>query len=357
MAMTTREIRISRSAAAGAGAVALLALLGPAACLDPNFPPSQDGVRVGVLLPYTGELATVGQNLERAVILANERLAQSEPSPSAPPFRLIFRDTHSDVERGKVAAQQLIAEEKVTFLLGPEEPALAEAMAPLFHDKAVAITGGAVSLDSPTLVNDWFRIVPTAKRMGGALADQMVADGVRSLAIIYDTDTYGQAFANLAAAELKARGRTVSMMAPLVAKGSNGTVVRTVVAAKPDAILLVAYPIVGAAVVQEWAILGSAQRWYFAPSLRSEVFALNLPPGLTDPMVGISAGLPADARNFANEFKARWRGEEPAPNAHYYFDAMMLSGMAYRAAVQAGSVQPTSAELGHRAACLLLPSG
>src|SRR4030095_7924954 len=98
--------------------------------------------------------------------------------------------------------------------------------------------------------------------------------------------------------------------------------VRSVVAAKPDAILLVAYPIVGAAVVQEWAILGSAQRWYFAPSLRSEVFALNLPPGLNDPMVGISAGLPADARNFADEFRARWRGEAPAPNAHYYFDAM-----------------------------------
>jgi neutral amino acid transport system substrate-binding protein len=64
-------------------------------------------------------------------------------------------------------------------------------------------------------------------------------------------------------------------------------------------------------------------------------------------MIGISAGLAADARNFANEFTARWGGEPPAPNAHYYFDAMLLAGMAYRFAsatlAKAGASGPPSA--------------
>jgi ABC-type branched-subunit amino acid transport system substrate-binding protein len=325
---------------------ALAVILAAAGCLASRPGPPGDGVRVGVLLPYTGDLATVGQNLERAVILANEHLAAAEPDPGQPPFRLLFRDTHSDDVMGYIAAEELIEREQVTFLLGPEEASLAEAIAPLLHERAVAITGGAVSLESSSGVNDWFRIVPTAKRMGGALAERVVADGVRSLAIVHVTDSYGLAFTRLAAEALKARGVSVAITAELSPEVGTGDLVRKIVATKSDAILLVAYPTLGAALVQEWANLGSDERWYFAPSLRSEIFALNVPPGLLDGMVGISAGLPADARNFAREFAKRWGGEQPAPNAHYYFDAMVLAGLAHRSAtIHTGSPTPAPRDL------------
>jgi ABC-type branched-subunit amino acid transport system substrate-binding protein len=326
-----------------------------AACIEPTADPSFDGVRVGVLLPYTGALATGGQNLERAVILANERLQEAEPDPRHPPFRLIFRDTHSDDNAGYSAADELIEQEKVNFIIGPEEPSLAEAMAPLLKDKTVAITGGAVSLDSSTGVNDWFRIVPTARRMSTVLAKRMTDDKRRSLAILFVPDSYGNAFSNLAAAQFKALGGVSAVLYPLDPETSNGDLVRRVVATNPDAILLVTYPTAGAAVIQEWSVLGSDEAWYFAPSLRSDVFALNLPPGLLDGMVGISAGLPADARNFAADFSRRWAGELPSPNAHYYYDAMMLAGLAHRwAAVKAGTETPTSSQL---AAALVSISG
>jgi ABC-type branched-subunit amino acid transport system substrate-binding protein len=332
-------------------------------CLAPTVIPSTDeGVPIGVLLPYTGELATVGQNLERAVILANEQLAQAEPNPALPPFRLIFRDTHSDDVEGLKAADDLIDRQRAAFILGPEEPLLAESMAPSLRDKTVAISGGAVSLESSTGINDWFRIVPTAKQLSAALADQMLSDTVSKLAIIYVPDAYGMAFSRLAAEEFVKRQGTVVMMAALGDDVSPGQVVRDVVAAGPEAILLVTYPTAGAAVVQEWALIGKTERWYFAPSLRSEIFAASVPPGLfdragvSDGMIGISAGLAADARNFARVFQARWSGELPTPNAHYYFDAMLLAGMAYRsaAALIDNARRPTSREL---ASALIATSG
>jgi ABC-type branched-subunit amino acid transport system substrate-binding protein len=316
-----------------------------------------EGVPIGVLLPYTGELGTVGQNLERAVIMANERLADNEPDPGRhAPFRLIFRDTRSEDSEGLKAADDLINVQKAAFILGPEEQNLAEAMAPSLRNKTVAISGGAVSLESSTGINDWFRIVPTAKRLSGALAEQMVTDQVGRVAIIYVPDAYGRAFSELAADEFKKRGGEVVSMALLDADVAIGAVVRTVTAASPDAILLVTYPNAGAAVVQEWALVGKTERWYFAPSLRSEIFALNIPPGLLDGMIGISAGLAADARNFAREFEARWDGESPTPNAHYYYDAMLLAGMAHRSAsfLTGGMRRPTSSEL---AAALVAISG
>jgi ABC-type branched-subunit amino acid transport system substrate-binding protein len=336
-----------------------LLILGPllAGCLSPTVIPATDeGVPIGVLLPYTGELATVGQNLERAVILANEQLALNEPNPALPPFRLVFRDTHSDDVEGLKAADDLIDNERAAFILGPEEPLLAESMAPSLRDKTVAISGGAVSLESSTGINDWFRIVPTAKQLSAVLADQMVAETVSRLAIIYVPDAYGMAFSRLAADEFTKRHGTVVMMAPLGDEVSVGQVVRDVVAARPEAILLVTYPTAGAAVVQEWALVGKTENWYFAPSLRSEIFAASVPPGLVDGKTGISAGLAADARNFARQFQARWGGELPTPNAHYYFDAMLLAGMAYRSAsaLIENTRRPTAREL---AAALIATSG
>jgi ABC-type branched-subunit amino acid transport system substrate-binding protein len=327
-----------------------------AGCLSPTVvPATDDGVPIGVLLPYTGELATLGQNLERAVIMANEHLADGEPNPALPPFRLIFRDTHSDDVKGLEAADDLIDNQHAAFILGPEEPLLAESMAESLRGKTVAITGGAVSLDS-TGISDWFRIVPTAKQMAGALAEQMVSDTINKLAIIYVPDPYGMAFSRLAAEELgKVPGTSVTMT-PLDEGAMVGELVRNVVAGKPDAILLVTYPTAGAAVVQEWALVGKTERWYFAPSLRSEVFAVNVPPGLLDGTVGISAGLAADAPNFDKQFQARWGGEVPSPNAHYYFDAMLLAGMSYRSASALidNARRPTSSEL---AAALIAISG
>jgi ABC-type branched-subunit amino acid transport system substrate-binding protein len=328
-----------------------------AGCLEPTtVPGSDDGVPIGVLLPYTGELATVGQNLERAVIMANEHLANAEPNPALPPFRLIFRDTHSDDVKGLEAADDLIDKERAAFILGPEEPLLAESMAESLRGKTVAITGGAVSLESSTGINDWFRIVPTAKQLSAALAVQMVTDTINKLAIMYVPDPYGMAFSRLAADEFSKREGTSVTMTSLDEDVPVGELVRTVVAGKPDAILLVAYPTAGAAVVQEWALTGKTERWYFAPSLRSEVFAVNVPPEIVDGMIGISAGLAADARNFGKQFEARWGGESPSPNAHYYFDAMLLAGMAYRsaAALLDNTRRPSSTEL---AAALVAISG
>jgi ABC-type branched-subunit amino acid transport system substrate-binding protein len=335
----------------------LALVIGSAGCLQATPEPAGDGIPIGVLLPYTGQLGTVGQNLERAVILANEQLAAAEPDPARPPFRLVFRDTHSDNVMGLTAATELIEQERAAFILGPEENQVADSMADRLRDRTVAITGGVVSLDSVAGTKDWFRIVPTAQQMSSRLAAHIIADHINNLAVIYVPDKYGNSLSMLTADEFKRLGGHVSIMAPLTGDVSNSQLVHDVLNAQPhpDAILLLAYPTGGAAVIQEWAVLSSSERWYFGPSLRADAFILNVPPGLLDGMIGVSAGLSADAANFAKIFRQRWHGEEPSNNAHYYFDAMLLAGMAHRyaVAVKRGAA-PTTAEL---AAALVAVSG
>jgi neutral amino acid transport system substrate-binding protein len=337
--------------------VTAAALATAAGCLSPSAEPNADGIRIGVLLPYSGDLAAAGQNLERAVIMANELLAAAEPNRTR--FHLVFRDTHSGKDNlGYEAAYDLISRQKVRVVLGPEEPDLADVVErQLLNDQAVAITGGAVGLESASGAGSLFRIVPTAKRMTEALAAQMMTDSVHTLAIIHVQDRYGTEFAQKADAEFsKQLGTTVTRYG--LEEGGIGALVRTVASTAPDAVLLVTYPSAGAAILQEWAVLAPTQRFYFAPSLRSEIFAVNVPPDFASPMMGISAGTATDAPNFASAFAARWGGEQPSLTAYYYFDAMLLAGMAYRsAAVLTGSANPDAKDLATALVAVSGPGG
>src|SRR5690606_34441214 len=95
-----------RTALKGAlGATALSAL-------PLRFPRAQGTVKVGVMSPTTGILAAAGQAAQRGFELALETLRQK----SGPPIELLFVDTESRAETGRVAAEKLIRDGAVVLV-------------------------------------------------------------------------------------------------------------------------------------------------------------------------------------------------------------------------------------------------
>lgn len=90
---------------AGLGAVGLSAM-------PLRFARGQGAVKVGVLLPTTGVLAAAGQAGQRGVELAAQMLRQS----GAAPMEILFVDTESKPENGRVAAERLIREGAVALI-------------------------------------------------------------------------------------------------------------------------------------------------------------------------------------------------------------------------------------------------
>ncbi|NMB76668.1 MAG: ABC transporter substrate-binding protein [Myxococcales bacterium] len=308
---------------------------------------SETGLPVGALLPFTGDIAAAGTNIERAARLALEEV-NGAGRVGGERLRLISRDTHSDTRRGLEAARDLLNEPGLRVILGPEDEDLASNLIGLISARQVLQISGGVT--SPTFRNVqdggfFFRTCPSASLYGRALADRMRQDGVTSAAVLYVNSEYGSGFAAVLSSELALRSIEVSALVSFDPQQANySKVLQTLLTAHPEGLVLVAYPGTGAAIVQEWAVRGGRGRWYLTPALKSEGFVVNVPPGALDGAVGVAPALATDAASFAAKFGERWAGDYPLDAAYFYYDAAALSALAL-ARVARGGQTPDNATL------------
>lgn len=328
MRISSERSRSRRLAAQGAF-FALAGALATLGCLGSDDAGSQTGTRVGALLPYTGELAASGHSLEQGMTLAVEAVNRAG-GIAGEPLVLDIQDTHSDLARGRGGAERLFGD-RISAIVGPEEPELARQLAQLLGQRgAVMISGGISARAEPgTQPSLWLRIFPSAKTVTRELAARMLSDGVRTAALLYVNDGYGTTFASFLAEKFSELGGMVEYSLPMPTDTSvpirfpNGTA---------DAVVLIAYPRAGALAVSQLSAGGFNGRWYFAPSLDTEEFVLNTPQGLVEGMVGISPALTADSEQFAEQFRARWSGEEPTLGANFYYDSIAVLALALKEA-------------------------
>jgi neutral amino acid transport system substrate-binding protein len=308
-------------------------------CASPGEHYPADAIPVGALLPFTGALAATGTNLEHALYQVTEQVNQAG-GISGRQVRLVATDTFSDTQRGLDAARQLIANEHVVALIGPEEGDLASALLPLLPTDKVALISGGINLPelSPTQSGGYFfRTTPSNRALGLGLAHKMFDDGVRKAVVFHASDGYGTSFGQIVADQFTSLGGTVTAIIGLGSgQSSFGTEIRTATAGSPDAVVLVTYSNVGAALAQEWTASAGPAHWYLSPSLKTDVFVENAGPGVLDNSAGVAAAVASDSDLFVARFQQRWSGDTPLIEAFFYYDAMALVALALQAAVAHG---------------------
>jgi branched-chain amino acid transport system substrate-binding protein len=322
--------------------------------------PAGPGLPVGAVLPFTGDLGAVGSNLERALVLASERI-NAAGGVGGQPLRLAVRDDHSDITRGLSAAQALIQQENVVAIIGPEGENLAKLMVPLTESSnTILISPGVTSELTTTLVPKdlWFKVVPSATRFSRELAQRMFQDGIRAASIVYTADEYGTGFASVLVGEFKGLGGAIAALVPVLPEQrSFSDDLRKAVEPRPDGLVLVAGARTGAAIIQDWSIGRTIGRWYFSPPLKTELFVQNVPPGILDGMVGVAPKISGDATAFAAGFAARWQGDTPVTSAFFYYDALVLLGLASQAAATKTGHMPTALEVRDQLRAVSAPPG
>jgi ABC-type branched-subunit amino acid transport system substrate-binding protein len=310
-------------------AVGLLGLgLAASGCGADSSDDDADVVRIGALLPYTGELAASGPNIEHAILWAAE-IVNDAGGVAGKRVGIVARDSSSNVKRGMAVTRELIEEEGVVAIIGPEYDDLAREMLPLItKSKTIVISGGVTSpaLTSLDTGEYWFRTTPTASAFGSVLGEAAFADGVRRLAIVYVNDEYGLSFARSVRWRFRQFEDTIVTMTPFATGArSYQSVVNEVAEFEPDGIALVAYPKSAAVIVADWTALGRRTKWYFSHTLRSDEFVQNVPPGSIEGMTGTSHSLPpGDVTVFTSKFRDRWAGETPLTASYFNYDALAI---------------------------------
>jgi branched-chain amino acid transport system substrate-binding protein len=275
-------------------------------------------VKVGVLLPYTGDSAAVGGSLERAVVLAIESVNRGS-GLGGKDLSSVFADTRSDPEQAIGAVDQLLAED-IQALIGPESFEIADRILPRLKERGVLFLSPYLSdsIEYPSADNwPWFRLAPTATVMGEALAKRLWLDGHPSSAFVFTRDRYCLDFADAAMRRYQELGGTVTWKRGLEpAEVSYAADVRDSPAADTSAVALVALPLAAARLVTDVfvALPKVHWQWYLAPHLKTPAFLENTVASVVEGAIGVAPQATADPQ-FAQAYQNRFLHEQPLPSA------------------------------------------
>ncbi|MCX5818509.1 MAG: ABC transporter substrate-binding protein [Deltaproteobacteria bacterium] len=186
-------------------------------CVAPMSAGAADEVKVGVILPLTGNMAPFGQASLNGLLLANE-LIQKEGVLGGTKITLISADCGSDPTTAASIARRMTSKDGVSAIIGAYASSLSLAVSEVTERSEVPfLTMSFTDLLTKRGFKYIFQVVPLASHMGKAqltyTLEMAKASGVdiRKIAIVHEDTAYGSGQADGLAAEAKRLGIEVSL--------------------------------------------------------------------------------------------------------------------------------------------------
>ncbi|QEQ00281.1 amino acid ABC transporter substrate-binding protein [Thermosynechococcus sp. CL-1] len=217
--------------------------------------PTGEGLRIGSLLPSTGDLASVGTPIAEVVPLLVETV-NACGGVNGQPVTLIAADDQSNPASGAEAMTKLVEIDRVAGVVGSFGSSVSNAAADI-------ATRGQVMLISPgstsTLLTErakkgdfngyWARTAPPDNYQAQALAQLAKEQGYQRVATVVINNDYGRSFEQEFTRAFKALGGTVINEDRPTRYDERATTFTTEAAAafggKPDAVVAILYPETG----------------------------------------------------------------------------------------------------------------
>jgi ABC-type branched-subunit amino acid transport system substrate-binding protein len=332
--------------------VVLAALLHVAACAPA---PSQDpdAVKVGLLLPFTGACAATSHNFELAVLFARDQI-NAGGGIEGHRVEVVSADTHSDSARARQSVSELFAA-GVRAVIGPESAEIAADIRQMLDDHDIVFVSpvvGAADDQAVSCATPWFRLAPSSRALGEALAKQARLDLITNAALFYTDGAYDVALAAAFRDRFLSLGGTITVEDPLPSGAeSYATHIAMDDLSKTEATVLSTSPRDAALLVNELRFVNQRRaHWYLSPLLKTDLLLENVAPGALDGATGVTPKISDDTADFRTEFARHWSGEQPLDGAYFYYDAMALTAFGLeRAALAGGQPDATAAAAALRA--------
>jgi ABC-type branched-subunit amino acid transport system substrate-binding protein len=306
---------------------ALVALAQVAACA-PKPVSDPDALKIGLLLPFTGTSAATSYNFERATLYARDEV-NAGGGIEGRKIEVVSADTHSDLMRARQSLDDLMAA-GVHVVIGPESADIAADIKPILDAHDIVFLSPLVGAADDTAVDctvPWFRLAPSSRALGEALAKQARADMVANAALFHSEGAYDVALAMAFENRFVSLGGTIAFddLMPSDAQSYAGSI-PTDQLAGVDALVLSTTPRSAALLVNELRFVDPAKsRWYLSPLLKTDLLVENVAPGALEGAVGVTPKIFDDSPDFPTHFASHWGGDAPLDGAYFYYDAMALT--------------------------------
>ncbi|WP_448533924.1 ABC transporter substrate-binding protein [Parathermosynechococcus lividus] len=329
----------------------LLLLLGLGACENTTTTTgsTNDGLRIGSLLPSTGDLASVGTPIAETVPLLVETV-NACGGVNGQPVTLIAADDQSSPASGAEAMTKLVEIDRVAGVVGSFGSSVSNAAADIAtRGKVMLVSPGSTS----TLLTErakkgdfngyWARTAPPDNYQAQALAQLAKDQGFKRISTVVINNDYGRSFEQEFTRAFKALGGTVINEARPTRYDERSTTftteAATAFAGNPDAVVAILYPETGSLLLKSAFEQGLTQNVtiLLTDGVKSESFPeqVGRTPDGTYIIAGAKGTVPgADGQALA-ALQELWRtkkgGELPAFAAQAW-DAAALLVLAAQAA-------------------------
>lgn len=293
-------------------------------------------LKLGYILPSTGDLAFINEPMVGAVELAVNEIGDA----GIQVIEMISGDSGTSADVANTTADNLLAED-VQGIIGAASSAISLSII----DK---VTGAGIPMISPsntaptfTDYNDsdlYFRTAPSDTLQGRVIGDLVTDDGNSSAMVLYRNDAYGVSLAEAAERQLIDSGVESAGRLALDPEGSTFTSeVQEVVAAGVDAVILIAFDEGGRVIAQmiEAGITPANTAIYTPDGMASDTTWELVDPDDPSAVEGIRGTRPAPTEGAESTFSDRFEEFRPGVDELFSsnsYDAVIIYALASLAA-------------------------
>ncbi|AKB79253.1 Branched-chain amino acid ABC transporter, amino acid-binding protein [Methanosarcina horonobensis HB-1 = JCM 15518] len=169
-----------------------------------------ENITIGVLLPLTGSLASIGEASQVALDVSSEDInGYFSGLGSGMNVKLVVKDTESDPETALEKLKEL-DEMGIKIIIGPQGSDEAQAVLDYANQNGIILLSTASTAPSLAIPDDnLFRLVPDDTNQGIVLARLMTNEGIGTVIPIYRNDVWGDGLADEVEKNFKALNGTV----------------------------------------------------------------------------------------------------------------------------------------------------
>jgi len=298
-------------------------------------------LKIGALLPLSGELGWIGPGLLKAAQLAAKHVNDAGGVLGGQ-VQILQGDTQTDPDVGVAEALRLIDTEGVTVIVGA---AASGVTVPVAENATVprGVLQISPSSSSPAITtladNDLlFRTTLSDSVQGRVLAKLARERGYQTASTLYLNNPYGEGISDIFAEELETRGGELLAAVPHeLGQPSYLTELQAATAGNPDVLAAISYPNEAIVYLTEAIQNGLINQFLFVDGTKSQdiidAVCTAVGAGCLDGMYGTAQGwldTPA-ALAFDAAYEAEY-GEPPPIYARATYDAVILAALAAEAA-------------------------
>ena len=286
-------------------------------------------LKIGSVLPLTGDLAQFGPGMENGVKLAVKQIKSCDTMG----IKGFYEDSGTNEQTAATAADKLINSNDVGAIVGAASSRISFAVVDsAAQSSVVQISPASTSPDFTDYEDNgyFFRTVPSDNLQGQVLSQIAQDEGYNKVNVLALNDDYGQGIADTFEQSFTDAGGEVGANVSYDPQGTTfNSEVQQAGSGNPDAVLLVAFPETGSSIMQsaqEQGLVGEVP-FLFTDGLADPEFPKSSGADLEGEMGTRPASEGPGSESFSSAFK-KANGSEPGTFSANSYDAVMLASLA-----------------------------